>query len=184
MFETFKNLLAYLKNPDSVKDSNVDFKYRLRIFFHFFCICIITSVLITPLFGLIEASGLIDMEQHKVTELFKEYSKGGIFLIAAVIAPILEELVFRAPLTLFKNVKSFSIYFYLFAIAFGLVHLSNYKISTNILLIAPILVLPQIILGGYLGCIRIKFGLAWSILLHACYNAFFISISFIGLPNS
>ncbi len=178
MVETFKGIIAYLKNPDIEEDFNTDFNYRLRIFFHFLAICIGTSLLLTPIFGFIEASGLVNMEKHKVTELFKQFTNGTIFLIVAVIAPLFEEIIFRAPLKLFKNPKSFKFIFYMFAIVFGLVHLSNYKLTTNIILLAPILVLPQIILGGYLGCIRIKFGLLWSVFLHGTYNAFFVLISF------
>ena len=64
--------------------------------------------------------------------------------------------------------------FYFLTIAFGLVHLSNFVITNNVIYFAPILVAPQIVLGGYLGFIRVKFGLLYSILLHAAYNAFFI----------
>ncbi len=180
MINTFNELIAYLRNPVLENDANTDTPYRFRKFFHLLIISIITGLLLTPLFGLVEFSGLVNMEEHKVTELMKQFTKGTIFLIAVVIMPTLEELVFRAPLTLFNNKKTFRVAFYVFAIIFGLVHLSNFKITANILLLAPILVAPQIILGGYLGFIRVKFGLLWSILLHATYNAFFILLSFAG----
>lgn len=182
MIETFNNLIIYLKNPDFEEDTNTSFKYRLRIFFHFLLICILTSLFLTPLLGLIQVSGLVDMQKHKVTELLKQLTPGTMFLLAAVIAPIFEELIFRAPLTIpfFKKKNIFKLVFYTFAILFGFVHLSNFKITTNIILLSPLLVLPQIILGSYLGCIRIKFGLLWSILLHATYNSIFILISFAG----
>ena len=120
------------------------------------------------------------MNDHAMEELMKTMPKIAIFLFAVVLAPVLEELFFRAPITLFKNSKTFKIYFYLFAVLFGLIHITNFKITNNVLLLAPILVAPQTILGGYLGFIRVRFGLAWSILLHACYNAFFVLLSFAG----
>lgn len=111
-------------------------------------------------------------------ELMKNMSKLNVFLIVVIAAPLSEELLFRAPIAFFHHKKYFKLIFYTFAIAFGLVHLSNFEITTNVLLLAPILVAPQIILGGYLGFIRVRFGLIWSILLHASYNAFFVLISF------
>ena len=108
----------------------------------------------------------------------KSMSKTVLFMVAVIAAPLLEELLFRAPITLFQNKKYFKIVFYTFALVFGFIHLSNFEITTNVLLLAPILVAPQIILGGYLGFIRVRFGLIWSILLHASYNAFFVLITF------
>ncbi len=180
MTETFHELVTYLRNPILEKDTNTDLPYRLRKFFHLLLISIITSLLLTPLFGLVESLGLVNMEEHKVTELMKQFTKGTLFLFTVVLAPLLEELIFRAPLVVFKDKKQFKIAFYLFAIIFGFIHLTNFKITTNILLLAPLLVAPQIILGSYLGFIRIKFGLIWSILLHATYNCFFILLSFAG----
>ena len=111
-------------------------------------------------------------------DMMKNLSKPVIFLFVVVIAPLFEELIFRAPLTLFKGKKSFRIGFYVFAVLFGLVHISNFTMTTNVLLLAPILVLPQTLLGGYLGFIRVRFGLGWSMALHACYNGVLMLITF------
>ena len=118
------------------------------------------------------------MDEHAMKEMMDNFSKTSIFFFAVIIAPLLEELFFRTPITLFANKKRFRTTFYIIAILFGLIHLSNFNITTNTLLLAPILVAPQIILGGYLGYIRVRFGLIWSIFLHASYNAFFMLISF------
>lgn len=178
MKETFSELIAYLKNPVLVKDENTNTNYRLKKFFHLFIISIITSAIIMPVFGLIESSGLVDMNQHAVEEMMNQYPLALVIFFAVIFMPLLEELIFRAPLTLFHNPSYFKPAFYIFTVVFGLIHITNFKITTNVLLLAPILVLPQTILGGYLGFIRVKFGLIWSILLHACYNAFFVFISF------
>ncbi|CAL2101853.1 membrane protein of unknown function [Tenacibaculum sp. 190130A14a] len=121
---------------------------------------------------------MVNLEDHAMEEMMKTMSKTVVFIFAVIVAPLLEELIFRAPITLFRDKKTFKVAFYAFAFIFGLIHLTNFTITTNVLILAPILVLPQIILGGYLGFIRVKFGLGWSILLHACYNAFFILGSF------
>jgi membrane protease YdiL (CAAX protease family) len=180
MKDTFNELVSYLKNPVLEKDTNKENSYRFKKFFHLLVISILTGTALTPLFVLIEHLGWVDMNTHAMEELMKNMSKINIFLFAVMVAPLLEELFFRAPITLFQNKKYFKIVFYAFAVIFGLIHLSNFEITTNVLLLAPILVAPQIILGGYLGFIRVRFGLIWSILLHASYNAFFVLISFAG----
>ena len=180
MKETFHELITYLKNPVLKKDTNRNTSYRFQKFFHLLIISIITGAVLTPLFFLIQYFGWINMNDHAMEELMKTHSKWFIAFLSIVLAPILEELFFRAPITLFHGNKTFKIAFYVFAILFGSVHLTNFSINTNVLLLAPILVAPQTILGGYLGFIRVRFGLQWSMLLHACYNAFFVLISFAG----
>lgn len=180
MKETVNELFNYLKNPICAKDKNTNLTYRLKKFFHLLIICVLTSIAITPLFSLIESIGLVDMNDHALEKLMKRFPKSAIFIFAVILAPLFEELIFRAPLSLFHNSDYFKQVFYTFAIVFGLIHITNFNITAQVLLLAPILVLPQTILGTYLGFIRIRFGLGWSILLHASYNGFFIFISFIS----
>ncbi|ARV14476.1 CPBP family intramembrane glutamic endopeptidase [Polaribacter sp. SA4-12] len=177
MKEIFLNLVAYLKNPVLEKDTNTDLKYRFKIFFQILVIGILTGFIITPIFALIQELDLVNMENHKLADQFKEMGIPLMLLIGAIVVPAIEEAIFRGPITLFKKPKSFKIAFYFFALIFGFVHLSNFEFTTNVLLLSPILVLPQILLGGYLGYIRVRFGLQWSILLHGTYNCFFLLIS-------
>ncbi len=178
MKKTFLELISYLKNPVLEKDSNTDFKYRLKKFGFILIISLLTAIAISPIFSIIEALGLINMEEHAMEDLMRTFSKPVILFFAVVLAPISEELIFRAPLTLFKEAKGFKIAFYAFAIIFGLTHLSNFKITENVLILAPLLVAPQTILGGYFGFTRIRFGLGWSIALHAFYNGILMLLAF------
>jgi hypothetical protein len=178
MKETFQELLVYLKNPILEKDENQDFNYRIKKFSHLLVICLLTGLLITPIFAIIEELGWVNMDDHAMEDMMKDFTKPIIFLLVVVIAPLFEELIFRAPLPLFKGKMSFRIGFYVFAVLFGLVHISNFTMTTNVLLLAPILVLPQTLLGGYLGFIRVRFGLGWSMALHACYNGVLMLITF------
>lgn len=180
MKETFNELITFLNNPILEKDSNKNSTYRLKKFLHILIISILTGAAISPLFMLIEYLGWVDMDDHAMEKLVRSMSKMKLFLFTVIAAPLIEESIFRAPITLFNKGKTFKIAFYIFAIAFGLIHLSNFTLTNNVLILAPILVAPQIILGGYLGFIRVRFGLIWSILLHASYNAFFVFISFAG----
>ncbi len=178
MKKTFFELLNYIKNPVLEEDANPDFKYRIKKFGFILIICLITGIAISPVFTLIEELGLVNMEDHAMEDLMNRFSKPVIFFFAVIIAPFFEELIFRAPLTLFKKAKSFKIAFYVFAVLFGLVHITNFKITTNVLLLTPILVAPQTILGGFFGFIRVRFGLGWSMALHACYNGILMLIAF------
>lgn len=178
MKKTFLELVNYLKNPISEEDENRNFLYRVKKFGYILLICLLTGVVISPVFSIIEAFGWINMEDHAIEDMMEQLSKTQIFLFVVIVAPLFEELIFRAPLTLLKNLKSFKTGFYTFAIIFGLIHIFNFNMTLNVILLTPILVAPQIILGGYLGFIRVRFGLIWSIGLHACYNGVLMAITF------
>ncbi|MGE0019920.1 MAG: CPBP family intramembrane glutamic endopeptidase [Draconibacterium sp.] len=69
---------------------------------------------------------------------------------------------------------NYPLYFYSVTILFALFHLSNYKYTPNLLLFAPIVILPQFISGFLFGFIRIKQGFIWGFFLHALHNAVFV----------
>jgi membrane protease YdiL (CAAX protease family) len=72
----------------------------------------------------------------------------------------------------FIKKKYYPIYFYLLCIIFGLIHLFNfYKVvPNNLLFIAPLFILPQIILGCFAGYLRLKNGFLWGFVLHIIFN--------------
>lgn len=179
MKETFQNLINYLKNPVLEKDTNTNLSYRFNIFFQILVISILTGIVISPIFMLFEELKWVNMENHKVEALFENMGILQIFLLGAMLIPILEEALFRGPITAFKKPKSFKIAFYALALLFGFIHISNFEITTNVVLLSPFLVLPQILLGSYFGYIRVRFGLQWSMLLHGCYNGTLILLSFL-----
>jgi membrane protease YdiL (CAAX protease family) len=180
MKETFKNLIIYLKHPVLEHDPNKALEYRLKKFFYLLVISILTSLLITPFYSIIETLGLVDMNTHKTKEMFKGMNAFQIILIAAIIVPVIEELIFRAPITAFKKPTSFKYAFYIFSLIFGFIHITNFEITTNVLILSPILILPQLLVGGYFGYIRVKFGLIWSMFLHGSYNGFLFLMSFLA----
>ena len=116
--------------------------------------------------------------------------------MAAVVVPFIEELIFRFPLKYERNLvfhffdfltknkaktfwfKYFRLFFYLFTLAFGLMHLTNYG-NTNTLfyILAPLIVLPQIIAGITLGYVRLKLGFFWGVLQHGLYNLILFSMA-------
>ena len=181
MIEIFTDFFTFIGKPKLGKDRNNNVLHTLKTFviLLFFSFFVVFSLLI--LIGILTTFGLIEQGNHALDNLFEENSTLRVFLFAAILAPVIEELIFRAPIVLFKKAKAFRIAFYSFALLFGYVHISNFEITTNALLFSPILVAPQIYLGLVLGYMRIQFGLIWSILMHAVYNGVLISISLFAI---
>lgn len=180
MRETFINIIDYLKNPILEKDPNTDLNYRFKIFFQILIINILAGFTIGLLISVLEELNLIRIENHKIEEIVKKLDYFSLIMLAAVIIPIIEELIFRAPITSFEKPKSFKFAFYLFALIFGFVHITNYELSTRIILLSPLLTLPQIVAGGLLGYIRVRFGLRWAMLLHGMSNAIILTMAFVS----
>ena len=143
MKETINELITYIKNPVLEKDKNTNFVYRLKKLFSIFAISLLTSFFFTILISILEESGLFNSENHSVTDVFNKYGPVSFFIFAVIAAPLIEESIFRAPLTLFKKKQTFKIAFYVFALAFGFLHITNYEISTNVLIFSPILLLHK-----------------------------------------
>lgn len=69
--------------------------------------------------------------------------------------------------------RYFQYIFYVTAILFGIVHLSNFSpLSAKIILVAPILIFPQICYGLAMGYLRLKLknGFVWGLALHVFIN--------------
>lgn len=65
--------------------------------------------------------------------------------------------------------------FYGSAISFGLVHIANFQnFDAQAWLMAPLLVLPQTVLGVFFAFIRLQYGFWWCVLVHAFHNFLFI----------
>ena len=101
-----------------------------------------------------------------------------IFLTALAIARILHVILKKRSLTLTHNLwkKCYPVLFYVTAIIFGLIHLSNYK---DLTLTDPSIVFymgSQLFGGLILGYLRIRQGIAYSILFHACFNLIALSL--------
>ncbi len=82
--------------------------------------------------------------------------------------------VFQSVQTLLN--KYYRVWFYLFLVAFGLVHILNFSELSTIWFIAPLLVLPQLSTSLFLGFIRLKMGFQWSYIAHLVNNGFAIGL--------
>lgn len=165
-----QQIWEFVKSPIYVEDENLDFKYRLGVFSRLLVYALLISITFSIVIGFLEESGLLVVGEHAIEELFQKYSLPVIALLAIVVAPVVEELIFRAPLVLFKKSRFFNLILYLFTLVFGFYHITNFELTTTVLLFSPLLVAPQISVGFFLGFIRVRLGLFWAIALHASYN--------------
>jgi membrane protease YdiL (CAAX protease family) len=165
-----EELLSFAKRPIYESDINKSISYRLGYLFKLLVLALCSSILLLMAAGTIQGLFSIELGKHAIDDLFENNSVVIIFFLAVLVAPISEELLFRGPLFFFKNSKFFAIAFYILTLIFGVIHISNFELSPQVWLLSPILVAPQISVGFLLGFIRVKFGLLWSIIMHACYN--------------
>tara|TARA_R110000868_G_scaffold4211_13_gene26665 strand:+ start:69703 stop:70260 length:558 start_codon:yes stop_codon:yes gene_type:complete len=170
-----KEVLLFLKNPVYFPYQELSTKEKLHIFTKLLVLNIAFSFCLGLLMGVITTLTNADLGEHGVDELFKKYNVFIVFLLAVILAPIVEELLFRGPLVFFKHSRFFKYLFYLSALLFGAVHLSNFESFTGFLWLAPVLVAPQVFAGFFLGFTRVKLGLGWSILLHASHNGILLA---------
>ena len=74
--------------------------------------------------------------------------------------------------------RHFGFFFYGSTALFALAHITNYEpLNTETLLLAPVLVFPQFIVGTMLGYIRVRYGIGYSILFHVVVNAIFFLLA-------
>jgi len=165
-----KEVYYFLKNPVYQKDENTAIHYRLTVFAKLLFLGLAFGIGIVVFNTIWESFGIVDPNEHALSKAMDEMGLPLLGLMAIIAAPLFEEFIFRGPLVFFKNSKYFKLALYTSIILFGAVHISNFEITPTILILAPFLVAPQLVLGAFASFIRIKFGLGWSILLHACHN--------------
>jgi hypothetical protein len=165
----------FFKNPIYSPYLELTAKEKKTIFFRILTLTVAFSFILGIAMRIITSLVGADLGEHGMESILKKYSLFVIFLLAVVLAPLLEELLFRAPLALFENSRFFKIAFYTSALLFGAVHLNNFETFTDYFWLAPVLIAPQAAAGFFLGFVRVKLGLSWSILLHAAHNAILLS---------
>ncbi|HEY7321188.1 MAG TPA: CPBP family glutamic-type intramembrane protease [Candidatus Binatia bacterium] len=97
-------------------------------------------------------------------------------VFALLVAAVVRVLLRTEPIKRFTSriwLDHFKSVVYISSFAFGLFHLTNYRFSSftsETLVLAPLLVLPQIIGGFILAFTRMRLGMIWCIMLHAATN--------------
>lgn len=165
-----EEIFHFLKNPVYWEDDSPSTNGKLKYILKLAVIAISLSVLLSILIGLMETIFHLDLGKHAMDDFLENYPLAYLLFFAVVGAPILEELLFRGPMIWFKHSKFFPFIFYVLTLGFGFMHISNYEMTYQNLVLSPILVSPQLAAGFLLGFTRVRFGLLYSIMLHALYN--------------
>lgn len=211
--ENYTDLMDFIRNPTDQSAPELNLTEKSKKLLSLLIIEVpVMGILITLISGL-ETMGLVNSEEHKLNDVIETWPIWSIILFTVIIGPFFEELIFRSYLRYKKNYlfnfiislvsltgfrneqkldtflsffwkKRYAFIFYFSAVLFGLVHICNFKFSYTILLLSPILVAPQIVLGLFIGFLRVRYGFILGFLLHVIHNALFIGITLIFMENT
>jgi len=223
------NFFRQLKKPVLIKrDEQVN---SVKEFFQCYLLCMLLILVAGIFLALVDKEILIknfdfSIRQQLGSRISSFYSPGQYVLLVLFVGPIIEEMIFRLPLSLKKwhiavslffisyylfggkllindasAIESlwklslamlisvifgfgcpdrvlvylkqidFRYYFYISAIAFALFHINSYKpLNGEVAFFYPLYVIPQFIMGIFLGFIRLRFSFLHSIMFHSMIN--------------
>ncbi len=241
----FKEYLGYLKSPsyEYKREQPLDLVVVTKLYFLVFALELMMFIPISSLVGL-------ESLPHAMEAVMEQYSGWQVFMLAVIIAPIAEEILFRFHLryrpliflfliiclTAFNYlivgepididshaamhdptlvldslarylpylglmaimyllyfvipqlrkltnrliVNEFAFVFYLTAVIFALVHIFNFELGNTPWYLTPLLVLPQFVLALYLGYVRVRNNIFYSIYVHMLNNAIPMCLLFLA----
>lgn len=210
--ENLKNFISFLKNPTDQKGAELTFLERLKNVLAFIILEMPVLLLLIGIISGLEKLEWIDTENHSIQEMMKTIPIPLFFILAVFIIPLFEELIFRLYLRYQYNsviqiilgfasfggtaarqktndklqtiwTKYYATVFFISALLFGFIHIFNFEITVNVLLLSPLLVAPQIMMGLITGFLRVKQGFLAGYMMHAIHNAIFIGISILGMNS-
>ncbi len=195
--KVLKDFIQFVKKPTEFFLEKLSSKEKLKmlvtlLFFKF----VFILVIVYPM------KLIIDEYVITIKEQLSDWGVVKMVLAMIIFAPFFEEILFRLPLRYKRNYifqildaitgnriekmwkKQYPFFFYAFAIAFGLVHISNYE-NTEALFywISPLIILSQLLGGVILGYIRLKAGLFWGMLYHGLFNGIIVVIALLFYHN-
>ncbi len=204
---TWIDFRHFLRNPKDQKDPVQKLRFKGERLLSILAIDVVIMCILMAILYSIEQAGFFDSGSNKIYKQLQILPLWSIILFGAFIIPFIEELIFRLYLRLKHNypVKVFlfissitgnnkdkitayisskwevyyKVIFYLSAVVFALVHMTNYESSFKLLIFAPILLAPQFIMGLFTGYLRVKYGLLWGFYLHSLHNLIFLAIPLI-----
>lgn len=165
----------FIKNPKDVPYSGNSNSYKWKVFFTLFGFELILLAVYLPSTLLLQE--FIDLEES----IDLQSSAIGSFFLFVLLIPFVEEVFFRLGLRrkgLFKKLFSeniwqrwFPVFVYSSTLTFGFIHLTNYaNVELLFFLLAPFIVLTQIVGGFIMAYLRVRFNFWMSYLYHATWN--------------
>lgn len=193
-----QQFFSYVKKPQPFLNEPLTFQEKWKTVGWMLGLSFVLVFCTMPLIAIVDS--IVPLNQNTMDKAIDNMGTFQFLALASLGAPILEEILFRLFLKYKRNYifigidsisngkaklfwyKYFRFFFYLSAILFSLIHIDNYDNNSILFyLLAPIIVLPQLIAGFTFGYVRIKLGLLWSILIHGLYNFFLVSASILFL---
>lgn len=180
--EDFIHLIQFLKKPDDVQ-IKISAKKKFLFIFNLLIIEIVLFLIFVLPSNYI-AEKFITIKQSEAFENLGWFEAVFLFVI---VAPVLEEWVFRYSLrynSLFSKFISrekwnriFPFLVYILSSVFGFVHLDNYvNDSWEFYALSPLIIASQLSGGLVLSYIRVRLNIFYSMLYHASWNLLFAII--------
>ncbi|GLU55971.1 CPBP family intramembrane glutamic endopeptidase [Dyadobacter frigoris] len=170
------HFIQFIKNPNHPDYKTLSFRQKLTdvglyylVFSILLCVLIGSMVEFLKEFSFLHTLKLIERKDVVLYLIFG----------AMIIAPLVEEGIFRLQLGNLRNKPYFKLLFYISALLFGWMHIFNFEFTSSHYAFIPIITLPQTVLGLILGHIRIIYGFWYGVLLHFLYNTVFVGAYFI-----
>lgn len=157
--------LQYVKSPVHMEPDFRNPKYSLSLLFSGFFV-----LFLVQMFALQVMSTVLNLDEipHAMEDMLAQFPMYVIFILAVVLAPIIEEMLFRFPIVFFR--RWFGVAFYAFTLVFAYLHVYNFSLEGSQVWLTPILILPQLILGFYLAFVRMHFSIFHSMAIHCLNN--------------
>ncbi len=202
---TLKDLSDFLKKPTEKQDTNQSTQQKIKRLFSILAIDILIMIVLSAIITGFEKLGWIKEEDHQVELLLYLAPVWLMLILLAIVIPFFEEIIFRLPLRFKSNYilrpvtyifpktkpailafwnKNFGYIFYLSAVIFALIHITNYESNSTIIYLVPLLVLPQFISGLFFGYLRVRYNFVLAYLMHVLHNAIFVTLSFLVINNT
>lgn len=169
----FRQLFQFIKKPNGFSFSTLTTREKiLNILLYYSTIALLVGISLSSILIFLVSINFISPLNYKYDFRYWEF-----ILVGVLLAPFLEEVIFRGFLGTVKTSPNFKWFYYLSALIFGLVHIFNFENWRLILPFFWIVTSAQIFLGLVCGYIRVTYGLRYAILLHALYNLVLINLS-------
>lgn len=196
MKNTLKELWNWIKDPDQIEFQVT----TLEKFSLLFRVLLIELLVAIPfiLFTIAINEYILNLEM-----ILDDSGIGFLLSAVVILAPVLEEFIFRFPLKYKRNYLArmidymtnnwlrnrwtnfFKYFVYFLAIGFGLVHISNYENQETLFyILTPVIIGTQLIGGLTLSFTRVKLGFLWGILQHGLYNLSLITLGLLFSHNA
>lgn len=200
------SLIDFLRSLDDSKYLNISNEDKFRDIISLVALELGVIIPLGLLIFWLDEYGVITLPDHVLDDSFESMSFLELFFYGVLLAPFLEELIFRGfivfrrcyPLLLFIDLmtslgkdkfavlrrvrRAWDHLFPAFVVAssllFGYVHIFNYRGDFSMALV-PLLVAPQVVSGFFLAFARVRYGLVWSMILHATTNLILLILEYI-----